>query len=258
MSNHDLQSRLEYRCRSRWTIAELVAVVAGSLALGSVLISTASTATWPVRIWVALAALLAGLVVPVGASISVLRRMPAFLTVADRVTLGRGVLAGGCATVGVFVWAGLLPPQSWLLVLLAAPAALLDAVDGWIARRTGTAQTCGARLDMETDAAFLMILSIPAALIVGPWVLLIGGMRYLFVAASWWRTALKGKLAFSHFRRFVAGYQSMALVGVIVPIVPTPVANILAGSALALLALSFGKDIHTLERAGRRRSTHQR
>lgn len=234
--------------RSRRIVVELVALVAAGLLLGFLLTSTVIRSPWPSHGSVILASLLAGLVIPVGAAISVLRRTPVFLTLADRVTLARGVLAGGCATLAVFTWAGLLPSQSWLLVLLAAPAALLDAVDGWVARKTGSANDYGARLDMETDAAFLVILSIPAVLIVGPWVLFIGAMRYLFVAAAWWRPALKGKLHFSQFRRAVAALQSIVLVAILVPIVPAMVASALAGTALALLTVSFGKDIYTLER----------
>ncbi len=46
---------------------------------------------------------------------------------------------------------------------LAVPALILDGVDGWVARRTGTANDAGARLDMEVDAALILVLrkSIP-------------------------------------------------------------------------------------------------
>lgn len=249
MSNDGIRRVLGNQGGIRWIVLELLVLVAASSVLGSLLIRAVITGSWSLQAWIVLAALVAGLAVPFGAAISVLRRRPIFITLADRVTLGRGVLAGGCATLAIFVWAGLFPPQSWLLLLLAAPAALLDAVDGWVARRTRNANAHGARLDMETDAAFLMILSIPAAFIVGPWVLLLGAMRYLFAAAAWWRPALKGKLEFSHFRRIVAASQSVALVIIIAPITPLPVASILAGLALALLIVSFGKDVYTLERA---------
>lgn len=248
MSNQGARKDLGNQRRSRRIVIEVLIVVAAGLLLGSLLAGVVVPGPRSLQAWVILAAVLAGLVVPVGAGISVLRRKPVFLTLADRVTLGRGVLAGGCATLAVFIWAEFLPPQSWLLVLLAAPAALLDAVDGWVAMRTRSANAYGARLDMETDAAFLMTLSIPAALIVGPWVLVIGAMRYLFIVAAWWRPALKRKLRFSHARRLVAAFQSAALVIVIAPITPLPAASILAGLALVFLTLSFGKDVYTLER----------
>lgn len=233
---------------SRRVVIELLALVAAGLFLSGALTSMVFQDSWSSHVWIVLAGFLAGLAIPVGAAISVLRRTPVFLTHADRVTLGRGALAGGCAALAVFICAGLLPSQSWLIVLLAAPAALLDAVDGWVARRTGNANAYGARLDMETDAAFLMVLSIPAAFVVGPWVLCIGAMRYLFVAAAWLRPALAGKLEFSQFRRIVAAIQSAVLVVVVAPVIPVVLATVLAGVALMLLAVSFGKDIYTLER----------
>ncbi|MFC0582462.1 CDP-alcohol phosphatidyltransferase family protein [Micrococcoides hystricis] len=217
--------------------------------MGAVLLAAAGDSVWTAPPTVAMTALLAGLVLPVLAAWSVLRRSPVFLTSADRFTLGRGVLAGGCATLATLVAGGILPAQSWLIVFLAVPAALLDAVDGWVARRSGTCNAYGARLDMETDAAFLMILSLPAAFVVGPWVLLIGAMRYLFVAASWFRPALSGTLEYSAFRRVVAAIQSIALIGVLVPFVPTWLATVFAGAALSLLLISFSRDIYTLEQS---------
>ena len=72
---------------------------------------------------------------------------------------------------------------SWLVATLTA---LLDAVDGALARRSGLASDFGARFDMETDAAFTLVL---CALVLqagqaGPWVLAAGLMRYAFVAAA--------------------------------------------------------------------------
>lgn len=217
--------------------------VLGSLALG----------IWVARWYgevtvVGLAAVGMGLILVTTAAVSIVRRRPAFSTPADRVTLIRAVLAGGCATVLTLTLVDSAPPRSWLLFALAAPALLLDAVDGWVARRTATANTHGARLDMETDAAFLMILSIPVALTVGPWALAIGGMRYLFWAASWWRPALKQKLEFSQFRRVIAGLQGVALVFALIPLVPAPLAALTTALALALLVLSFGRDVVFLER----------
>ena len=44
-------------------------------------------------------------------------------------------------------------------VVLAAVALVLDAVDGRVARRTGTVHPLGARFDMETDAFLILVLS---------------------------------------------------------------------------------------------------
>ncbi len=195
------------------------------------------------------AGVVVGLVVPTVAAISILRRTPPASTGADRVTLFRGVLTGACATVVVLSLADVLPPRSWPLFALALPALLLDAVDGWLARRSNNASPSGGRLDMETDAVFLMILSIPLVWSVGPWALGIGAMRYLFVAASWLRPALRQKLAFSQFRRVVAGIQGVVLVSAVMPVMPVSAAAVATWAALLLLGVSFGKDVVTLERA---------
>ena len=64
-------------------------------------------------------------------------------------------------------------------------ALALDAVDGWVARRTGTVSALGARFDMEVDAFLILVLSGYVAPTLGGWVLAIGLMRYAFVAAGW-------------------------------------------------------------------------
>ena len=45
------------------------------------------------------------------------------------------------------------------LGLLGLAALLLDGLDGWWARRFGQTTTAGARFDMETDAALILVLS---------------------------------------------------------------------------------------------------
>ncbi|MGO1385572.1 MAG: CDP-alcohol phosphatidyltransferase family protein [Arachnia sp.] len=190
-----------------------------------------------------------GLMVPSVAALSVLRRTPPNTTGADRVTLLRGVLTGACATVVVLSVAGELNPRSWPLFVLALPAVVLDAVDGWVARRSNNASADGGRLDMETDAILLLVLCVPLAISVGPWTLAIGAMRYAFVAGSWLRPAWRQGLAFSQFRRVVAGTQGVVLAAAVLPIMPVPAAAVATATALVLLIISFGKDIRTLERA---------
>jgi phosphatidylglycerophosphate synthase len=167
---------------------------------------------------------------------------------ADRVTLGRTVLIGGCATIGILILAGELPARPWWLLALVVPALALDAVDGFVARRTGTSSAVGARLDMEMDAALLLVLSAVSIRSLGWWVLALGGMRYAFVAAAWFRPQLKAPLAFSQFRRVVAAVQGMTLALALAPILPLAVARTVVALALILLMVSFGRDVITLER----------
>ncbi|MHA7276343.1 CDP-alcohol phosphatidyltransferase family protein [Arthrobacter sp. Hz1] len=228
---------------SRRALFDAASAVLGSIGVGVTLLALNDS-----RDVTNLAAVVAGLTLVTIAALSVVRRRPSYSGPADRVTLFRAVLAGGCATIVVLSLWGTVPTRSWWLVLLAAPAVLLDAVDGAVARRTGTASPAGARLDMETDAILLLVLSIPVALTLGWWALLIGLMRYLYVAASWFRPALRRELEFSQFRRVIAATQSVVLVVVLIPVVPVACATLVTAAALAVLCVSFGRDVVALER----------
>ncbi|HVK24709.1 MAG TPA: CDP-alcohol phosphatidyltransferase family protein [Actinokineospora sp.] len=160
----------------------------------------------------------------------------AVLGPADRVTLLRGLLVGG-VTALVVTGTG----STALLVTLAGVALALDFVDGQVARRTGTASALGARFDMEVDAFLILVLSVHVAFAVSPWALLIGLMRYLFVAASWALPWLSGPLRPSFARKAVAAAQGILLVAAASGVVPHGEA--LVALALAALAASFGRDI---------------
>ncbi|MFD7652817.1 CDP-alcohol phosphatidyltransferase family protein [Actinosynnema sp. NPDC059797] len=163
---------------------------------------------------------------------------------ADRVTSARGLLVGG-----VLALVAGRSGETALLVGLAAVALALDFVDGRVARRTGTASPLGARFDMEVDAFLILVLSAHVAWQLGPWVLVIGLMRYAFVAASWGLPWLRGDLPPSHARKVVAAVQGVVLVVAASGLVPF--AGALVGSALAALGWSFGRDVAFLRAAGR-------
>ena len=71
------------------------------------------------------------------------------------------------------------------LVVMATVALILDAVDGPVARRTGTVSARGARFDVEVDSVLVLVLSVYVAVLLDWWVFVIGAMRYAFVAAGW-------------------------------------------------------------------------
>lgn len=192
-------------------------------------------------------AVLTGLVVPAVASSALVRRRPAAVSPPDVVTLGRVALTGVVAAATVLVLAGQLPARTWMVALVVSAALLLDAVDGWLARATGTASPSGARLDMESDAALLLVLSILVSVTLGWWVVAIGAMRYVFVLASWVRPELRAGLAPSPFRRVVAAVQGIALLIALVPVVPAPLAVAVVVTSLVLLATSFVRDVVELE-----------
>ncbi|WP_112265485.1 CDP-alcohol phosphatidyltransferase family protein [Lentzea terrae] len=172
------------------------------------------------------------------------RHRTASLGPADRVTLARGLMVGA-VTALVADRAGQDVPVA-LVVTLAAVALSLDWVDGQVARRTGTSTALGARFDMEVDAFLILVLSAYVAVQMGPWVLAIGLMRYVFVAASWKFRWMNAPLPASYARKVVAAVQGIFLVVAASGVIPF--AAVLVGLALASLVWSFGRDVRWLWR----------
>jgi phosphatidylglycerophosphate synthase len=165
---------------------------------------------------------------------------------ADRVTLTRTVLVGGVAAL---VGDALVRPAAVApMVVLAAVALVLDGVDGWVARRTGTASALGARFDMEVDAFLIFVLSLHVAREIGPWVLAIGAARYLFVAAGWLVPWMRATLPARYWRKPVAATQGIVLTLVAADLLPPFAADVAIVLALALLTESFGRDVWWLRR----------
>ncbi|HTB67304.1 MAG TPA: CDP-alcohol phosphatidyltransferase family protein [Steroidobacteraceae bacterium] len=161
---------------------------------------------------------------------------------ANQVTLVRGAL--------VALLAGLIrePAEGALPALVTAVAtgtAVLDGVDGWLARRSGLASAFGARFDMETDALLILVLAVLAWQFgkAGSWVWGSGLLRYAFVAAGTLVPALRQPLPPSQRRKIVAVAQVVALIVTVAPFVPAAVSAPLAAVALGALALSFLVDI---------------
>jgi phosphatidylglycerophosphate synthase len=165
---------------------------------------------------------------------------------ADGVTLARTALIGAVAAL---VAGSLIGPISVaMLVLLSAAALVLDGVDGWVARRTGTASDLGARFDMEADAFLILVLSVFVARQLGWWVLAIGLARYVFVAAGWWLPWLRNPLPYRYWRKVAAAAQGIALTVAASGLLPSPIAVGIVLAALLLLAESFGRDVAWLWR----------
>lgn len=182
---------------------------------------------------------------------TVLRRQPRTTSPADRVTLARTVLAGACAAAGAAAVLAEVPARTGWLLAIVIPTLLLDAADGWVARRTGTSSAAGALLDMQVDAGVLVILSAAVATELGPWVLVIGAMRYVFVATSWLRPELAVTLPRSTFRVAVAAVQGTVLAIAIAPFIPEAAAHVIVAAAVGLLLASFGSEVWIKERLRR-------
>lgn len=168
---------------------------------------------------------------------------------ANRVTLGRATLVGGVTALVADSFES-APPVT-LLVALTAVALLLDGVDGKVARRTGTSTALGARFDMEVDAFLILVLSVYVSMRLGPWVLLIGGMRYAFVAAARVAPWLTAPLPPSFARKTVAAVQGVCLLLAGSELLPHPANFAIVLSALASLVWSFGRDVRWLWRTFR-------
>jgi phosphatidylglycerophosphate synthase len=215
----------------------------GALPLAAVSVATCRVLSLPTRHLLeagVLYALLAGLILLNRPSLS---RGPG-IGPANRVTLVR-------ATLVLPVAALLLRPEAigergaWWIIALSIAALLLDGLDGRVARRTGTGSAFGARFDMELDAFHQMALSVLLwqSGKVPPWVLAIGGMRYVFVLAGMRWPVLAGELPPSVRRKVICVVAGVALLVCLGPIVPAALAVLAAASALLLLTWSFAIDV---------------
>ncbi len=176
------------------------------------------------------------------------QRSREFVGAANAITFARASLAAILAgfTVDTFFSA---PPagdgQVWLMVGLAAVALLLDGIDGSIARRSGTADSFGARFDMEVDAFLVLTLSVLAAVLgkAGMWIVLAGFLRYAFVAASFAYRPLAAPLPESLRRKTVCVVQIGALSAILMPVLQPPASGSIGAAALLVLFYSFAVDI---------------
>jgi hypothetical protein len=89
------------------------------------------------------------------------RRRGERLGPASWLTLTRATLAVGVAALAADSFTSTTPVA--IVVTLAATALALDAVDGWLARRTATATALGARFDGEVDAFLILVLAVYVA-----------------------------------------------------------------------------------------------
>lgn len=174
---------------------------------------------------------------------------------ANQITAVRAVGALVCAGLVVGQLAGSVARPSWWLAAVAAPALLLDAVDGRVARLDGDASAMGVRFDVEVDAALVAILSVSAAVLVTPWALLVGAARYLYVAGGWVRPRWQAPLRPRRSRKVIGARVATLMRTSVVPGLPAPLREVCIVGSTALLAWSFGRDIADREGLTRRDTT---
>ncbi len=161
------------------------------------------------------------------------------------VTLARATLAVGVAVLVAGSFGR--PAPVTLLVSIAAVALALDAVDGWVARRTRTT-AIGAHLDAEVDAFLILVLSVYVARSTGAWVLAIGAARYAFLAAGWPLPWMLAPLPPRYWRKVVAATQGVVLTVAAAKVLPVDLTRVALFGALAMLSESFGRDVWWLWR----------
>src|SRR5690242_21418398 len=167
---------------------------------------------------------------------------------ADWVTLTRALLIAGVA--GLVADSFGRPVSITALVALSAAALVLDAVDGQVARRTGTATPLGARIDGEVDAFLILLLSIVVSQDYGGWVLLIGSARYALLLAGWLIPWLAAPLPPRYWGKVVAAVQGIVLTVAASGLLDRRAGMIAVAAALLLLAESFGRNVIWLYRTG--------
>ena len=98
---------------------------------------------------------------------------------------------------------------------------------------------------MEVDAFQILVLAVIAMALskAGWWVLLSGALRYAFVAAGLFNTALNRPLLPSWRRKCIAVVQNGVLVMLLAPALVPPGSEYAAAGALALLIYSFAADL---------------
>ena len=166
---------------------------------------------------------------------------------ANQLTLIRAVLV-----VLLIAFIGEARAPAGIAFAIALLAAILDALDGRVARASGLASAYGARFDMETDALLILALSVLlwSRGTVGAWVLASGALRYFYVLALALVPRLNVPLPPSRRRQTLAVVQVVALLAAFAPFVPAPLGQLSAAIGLAGLAISFGIDVRASWRAG--------
>ncbi len=172
--------------------------------------------------------------------------------IANGITLVRAVL--NCLLAGlaleVMVDGAAVNAIAWTAAALASFSLALDGLDGRLARRRGRASAFGARFDVEVDALLSMVLAVIAVALgkVGAWVLGLGLAHYAFLVARVLWTWMRAPMPPSAVRKTVFVVQATLLILLVLPPIPPAAASALASTALALVSLSFARDIVWLAR----------
>ena len=136
----------------------------------------------------------------------------------------------------------------FLIGILALIIIALDAVDGYVARKTNTVSEFGAWFDMETDAFYVALMGviIYQSGLIGPWILLPGFLRYFYSLGVWVFNATEKQETSSKIGKYIAGFMFVSLP---LPfIIPINIASVVLMLASAAIIFSFGRSTYLLIR----------
>jgi phosphatidylglycerophosphate synthase len=161
---------------------------------------------------------------------------------ANRITLVRAAMT--CGLAGLLVEPVLFEDRAISVVAVVLLVLALDGVDGWLARRLGETSRIGARFDMETDAALIVVLCVALWLsnLAPLWVMAIGLMRPAFILAGRLLPWLRHELPQSLRRKIICVLQVAVLPVAFLPLLSNELRIGLLGAALLSLIYSFAVD----------------
>lgn len=167
------------------------------------------------------------------------------LGLANRITVFRSILITGLIgflfTPRPFGW------LAWAPGALFLSGALLDYLDGYVARITGQSTRLGERLDMQWDSVGVMVavmLTVKYGQAPFPY-LLVGFARYLYLIGLWLHRRWGGVAADlppSRFRRATSGMQMGFLAVILLPVFAPPATQIAAALFMLPTMVSFARD----------------
>jgi CDP-diacylglycerol--glycerol-3-phosphate 3-phosphatidyltransferase len=160
------------------------------------------------------------------------------------VTLTRGALFAALAGFGALAPR---PGIAWLPAVLYGTGCVLDAVDGFLARRTDRRTVLGAKLDLAFDTTGFLVAPVVAVLWgqLPVWYLSLSAARYLFKLGRGLRRR-RGKPVYdipdSVVRRPLAGVQMAFITAALSPLLSPPATRPLAVIVLAPSLAVFARD----------------
>jgi phosphatidylglycerophosphate synthase len=169
-------------------------------------------------------------------------------TPADLVTAFRGVLVVVLAVLVVTALSSGGDTRTWEVAWVGIATWALDSLDGYVARRTGTASDRGALLDSGVDGTLVLVLSL-AHVGVAPWALAGGLLWPAFLLAQAFRPSWRRTLPHSVRRKLAGGTLTGTLAIAAAPFWPGPAVQVAVVLAVLVVAWSFVVDVRWLERS---------